>query len=373
MAKDYEILEYMHNSIYKTNLTDKPYSERKAKIYFSQPDAGINKETGIILFIAGYGGNANSNIYKKMREQFADKYNVVTIQCDYFGYEFMQKTESIEASTFDFESINKIFTSEELKEIYPQNRFDFNKFLLIGSKYNIRLNVREDLSGETLENFNDMGVIQALDNISSVLRVMSIIYDNGFEFNTKKVIIYGQSHGAYLSYLCNRFCPGLFTNIIDNSSWLFPQYLLCTRCQPYKKENFELNIQFDYLARRLDIDDKILDLDYLYSNFRNNCNIISYHGVTDNLINHKQKKEFCEMIDNCIYNEITDELVDGKVFKSTEHGLDSDFIYLFDYAYNKVIYEKDTILNFPEQVIIDTERNKYVISYKDILPIFTVI
>lgn len=373
MAKNYECLENMHNSIYINSVIDEPYNERKIKVYFSEPDLGINEETGILLLIAGYGGNANSNVYKKMRQQFADKYNLVTIQCDYFGYEFMQNTKNINIPEFDINILNKIFTQDEINEIYNiNNKADFNKLIQIGSKYNINLNVKEDLSGETLKNFNDMGIVQALDNITAVLKVMDIIYNNQLNFNTKKVIIYGQSQGAYLSYLCNRFCPGLFSNIIDNSSWLYPQYLLSNRCLSYKVGNLNLNVEFEYLARKLNLNDKIYDLKYLYESFTNNCDIISFHGTTDNLINNKEKREFCSKIKKCLYNEIDADRVDGEIFKSTDHGLGADFINLFDYAYNKLVFEKDLFLNLPNEVIIKTDNHEYSINYNNILPILAV-
>lgn len=72
MAKEYNYEMFGQPSIYSSK-------ERKLNIYFSEPEDGINEETGIILFIAGFGGNANSNVYKKMRSVFADKYNLVTI------------------------------------------------------------------------------------------------------------------------------------------------------------------------------------------------------------------------------------------------------------------------------------------------------
>lgn len=373
MAKNYETLEYMHNSIYFKGLKSKPYNERKTKIYFSEPDLGINEETGILLLIAGYGGNANSNVYKKMREQFADKHNLVTIQCDYFGYEFMQSSNSINKCNFDINTLASIFSSDEIHEIYDGDEVDFNKLVQIGSKYDINLAVKENLSGESLKNFNDMGIIQALDNIVATLKVINIIYNNGFEFNTKKVIIYGQSQGAYLSYLCNRFCPGLFTNIIDNSSWLYPRYLLSNRWTNIKIDKLIMNIEFEYLARKLNFNDKIYDLNYLYSNFENNCDIISFHGTTDTLISHNEKRSFCSKIEKCIYHEINFESVDGKIFKSTDHGLGADFINLFDYCYGKLIFEKDAILNLPNEVTIKTDIHKYLINYKDILPMLSVI
>lgn len=373
MAISYEISEYMHNSIYVDMSEHKPYSCRKTNIYFSEPELGINKETGILLFIAGYGGNANSNVYKKMRDEFADKYNLVTVQCDYFGYEFMQDTKSIKIPEIDKKELTKFFSNDEIEEIYNENKLDFNKLLEIGKKYNITLSVSENLSNENLYNFNDMGIMQTLDNIVAVLKVMSIMYENGHEFNTKKVIIYGHSQGAYLSYLCNRFCPTLFSAIVDNSSWLYPQYLIENRIFSYFIDNLILKVQFEYLARRINLNNKILDLNHLYSNFENTCKIISYHGVTDGLISHVEKKNFCSKISQCDYNEVTEEEVDGEIFKSTNHGLGADFLKLFDYTIENIKFEKNIFFNLQQEVIVKAGEKNYCIDYKDVLPLFTII
>lgn len=54
----------------------------------SELDESINEGVELLL-IAGFGASANSKAYKKMREKFSDVYNLVTIQCDYFGCEFI--------------------------------------------------------------------------------------------------------------------------------------------------------------------------------------------------------------------------------------------------------------------------------------------
>ena len=60
MAKEYDIEVYSQKSLYNPK-------ERTLKIYFDEPDTGVNTQTGILMLISGYGGNANSNVYKKMR------------------------------------------------------------------------------------------------------------------------------------------------------------------------------------------------------------------------------------------------------------------------------------------------------------------
>ena len=65
--------------------------DRAYTLYFSVPDnpgAG-GRKMGICLLIAGFGADANASVYRKMRREFADRENLVVVQCDYFGYEFM--------------------------------------------------------------------------------------------------------------------------------------------------------------------------------------------------------------------------------------------------------------------------------------------
>lgn len=77
---------------------------------------------------------------------------------------------------------------------------------------------------EDKSNFNDMGPIQAIDNLTAIKIVMDILEENNLKYNKNKVVVYGHSHGAYISYLCNAFSPNLISTIIDNSAYLYPAY-----------------------------------------------------------------------------------------------------------------------------------------------------
>lgn len=370
MSINYEIEVLSQGSIYN-KLNKYSENERKLKVYFSLPRGGVSEETGILLLIAGFGAHSNSKVYKKMRDKFADEHNLITIQCDYFGYEFMQESKNIHIPKISKDDLKDIFSTSEIEEIYKGEHFDFEKLIQLGSKYNINLNVEENLSGESRDNFNDMGLMQASDNIVSVLSVLNVIFDNTMIVNTKKVIIYGNSHGSYLGYLCNILAPNLFSLIIDNSAWLYPVYLYeADRCVPKKFDNLILTSRFNYLARKIIADPKILDLRFLYSKHNNNCMIVSYHGSDDNLITASNKKSFCEGIDKAIYNEITADKVDGLVFKSTRHGLDADFIELFQYTFDRfnIKFEHDTFIDLPKSVIVETDSHQYIVDYENIMP-----
>lgn len=366
MAISYESEVFSQNSIYDKSADVS--RNRKLKIYFSVPEEGVNGDTGILLLIAGFGGNASSNVYKKMRERFSDEHNLVTVQCDYFGYEFMQLAESININK---DSLGEIFTQEDMEKVYTNGQLDINMFLNLAKYYEENLVVGADLSKENVDNFNDMGIMQAIDNITAVINVLNILYDNNFTFNSKKIIIYGHSHGAYLSYLCNAFAPTLFSLIIDNSAWIYPVYLSNVNRSTTKKIG-ELNliIIYDYLAKKIIEDTELLYLPFLYASFKNNCSIISYHGTNDDLISSRNKKDFCSRIDKAKYFEISEDKVDNNIFKSTSHGLDADFIRLFDYTMDKLSSAFDRGCDFylKDEVKFETSKKSYTINYEDIIP-----
>ena len=280
MAKEYNFEMYGQPSLY-TN------KERKFQIYFSEPEAGTNKETGILLFIAGFGGNANSNVYKKMRNEFADKHNLITIQCDYFGWEFMQTSQNIDLN-LDREKLKGTLESEKVEYIFQDDNYT-SRLLEIAQNYELRLSGKEKLA-ETLDNFNDMGLVQAMDNISAVIGVMEILKDNGYEFDKNKVILYGNSH-----------------------------------------------------------------------------------GTDDNLISHREKAILKKRINNFYYNEIGPGQVDHKIFKSNQHGLNADYLELFEYvAQNYDFKSKQNKKGSNENLEYTTKKFKYKVDYSHIVPILSV-
>lgn len=310
MSKNYEITIDAHPNFYDDN------SQRKLNIYFSEPEEGVNPETGILVLIPGFGGNANSNVYKKMRMQFSNQFNLITIQCDYFGLEFMQS----------------------------------------------------ELLEESIQNFNDMGPLQAIDIISSVIIVQEILRDNELVYNSNKIIAYGHSHGAYLAYLANIFAQDLFSLIIDNSSWLLPVYLQSSR-HLYMADK---TLVFDYFVKRMeDFDIEIYDLRRQYKKFENRCLVYSFHGDNDNLMSLQEKEKFINPLKKSHLYKITRENIDD-TFRSNTHGLNADFLKMFDYVVN---YLKPTLKKtkklMTEKFRIETSKFSYLFDYQNKIPILT--
>lgn len=297
MADHFDFTISGHRNIYTGNL-------REYSIYFSTPTRGISKDTGICLLIPGYGGHVHSNVYRKMRDQFSDEYNLVVIQCHYFGQEFMQT----------------------------------------------------DILEETIENFNDMSFMQAIDNVMAVQLVMQILRNKDLPFNSGKVILFGQSHGAYLAYLCNTFAPKLFTLLIDNSSYLYPIYLTSNRQLQYTNGDI---VQFNYIAADMSQELEICYLPSLYSKFSNNCRIVSYNGSNDNMVPSEDKRKFITSVNKSQFHLIHEGIVDNKVFSSTSHGLGADFLLLFRKVMRETSFETKSEVLTPN---VDFETSTSIIK-----------
>lgn len=354
MAKNYDITVYGQSTFQQS-------SDRQFEIAFSEPDNGVNDETGILLLISGYGANLKSNIYKKMREKFADQYNLITIQCNYLGTEFMQTSDNI---NIDKNDLKKYLNDEELN-MYSNNPQQYIQ--KIAQSRDITIYGTAVLN-EDKSNFNDMGLIQAIDNLTAIKIVMDILEENSLKYNKNKVVVYGHSHGAYIGYLCNAFSPNLISTIIDNSAYLYPVYLDNTRVLYNKYEKLTIGTNFNYLIRDIISDREIYDINIMYSQFVNKAKIISFHGINDTMTTINDKKNFIESINNGVIEYINQEKVDNIIFKNCDHGLGANFIKLFEYVSDKYGFESKKEFYEYEDVEYITSKFKYKVTYEMGIP-----
>ncbi|WP_338627164.1 DUF2920 family protein [Clostridium baratii] len=353
-------------SIYSKNRNK---MSRKLEAYYSIPSSGINEQTGILMYIAGFRGHSNANVFKKLRRVFADEYNLITIQCNYFGYEFMQKPKLIKPQ----DKHMNYFTKEELIKIYNRGKFHIEEFRKLSEKYGVKMLLREDLSNESIENFNEMGIMQASDNLNALISIINILKEDGHSFNSNKVILYGNSHGAYLAHLCNRLAPDLISVIIDNSGWLYPRHIKKdSRILKEKNGETVLNFVFDYIARDIIDDHQIIDLEYIYNGFSNKAKILSFHGEKDHLISLEDKRNFIKKLDNAELIRIGEDNLQSykDIFKNYKHGLGADFLKLFEYLveeYNLLSIETNNTGEI-KNLYIETDLYRYIFDYSNDFP-----
>lgn len=282
MAIEY-VIEYEGQPLLWNN------QKRNARVVFCEPQTGVNKQTAFLVLSGGYKSKIDSNAWIKMRNVFADKYNVITIQCDYFGYCY----------------VNHDFLT--MKTLPPES---------------------EDC-------YNEMGPIQAMDHLRAIQTVIEFEGKKGNQPDTKHVLFFGHSHGAYLAYLCNAFAPKLFSAIIDNSAYLFPYHMDYGCPVTYYDENEQLQEQYHYYIEGKEVDRCIYDLNWLYKRFHNETQILVFHGTEDKMIPLESKREFLRSVGNTILHEISPDGTGDLVFRSAEHSLDANFFFFFNFVVRK--------------------------------------
>lgn len=317
---------------------------RTLDVYYSMPDEP-NEKTGLLVLVPGFGGNCNSKVYQKMRRLFADQYNLYVIQCEYFGSRFMQSPLG-EQSIGDFaDSIPESIRSKVLEN------YDENQYLLNG----LTLQRVENL-GETKSEYCEMGIVQATDILIAIHDFADYLNSQNLPVDCKRVIGYGHSHGAYLLFLCNGLMPNCFSDIIDVSAWTFPRYIQNSRYFYKITRSFPQIIfmtEFRYLVSEEKIDTEVYELNEYYSSFNNTTRIYSFHGTEDELISIGSKIAFLSGIQNCSLEVIGKHRIDNEIFKSNTHGLDADFLKLFDYVVARY-------------GIIESQREREALSFQDI-------
>lgn len=355
MAREYELTILGQPTRYSTK-------ERKFKMYFAEPTEGTDAFTGIFLFIAGYGGHAMSSVYQKMRRTLADQYNCITLQCDYLGYQYMQNDHHLPVTET---MLRGALSPREYRML--ESNYEENKDLLIGKVLSDYISLQE-----TADDFNEMGLWQAMDNLMAVKVLLDVLLENGIHVCRYRMFIFGQSHGAYLAYLCNFLAPGLFTGIIENSAYLFPYFLNQDREVTKVGSVLTLRKIYHYLIADQDIDADSYDLRKLYQSFQNQSRIISYHGAEDAMIPILEKKEFLSQIQGVSLHIVAEEDIDGKMFRSAGHSLEADFFLVVEEA----MQELETMLvcsyaisDVPANVFFQTKKYRYGVHWETGIPI----
>lgn len=206
---------------------------------------------------------------------------------------------------------------------------------------------------ESVSNMNDMGIMQAVDNINAVFSIIDNVKEKGIVLNLKNTVVYGVSHGAYLAYYCNRICPNIFKLVIDNSAYVIPNYLTNPRYLNLDYVDMKIVVLFKYLISKHIVLDEMYDLAKQYKDFTNQSYIVCLHGKNDKLISIIEKHEFADKINKMVFLEIGEEDLDGEVFCSSEHGLTGDFIKMFKFVYENFKNKLESGVIYPLQDRVD--------------------
>ena len=318
----------------------------------------------LLVIIPGLGADSDSGYRTHLMRTMAENYDVACISVDYHCIGNRPQL----GAKFGLDDIDRAILIKELAKIGITLPIDlkivdnYDKTSVLLKSLSEEITIRKengvlpddfslDISMTMLSTKNEyqnFGVMQALDVLNAVLYTKKNICDQ--KFKNIPVVMVGSSHGGYLAHMCAKIAPWLVNAVIDNSSYAkflwqligfgkeidFTRFFGCGTGNLYENLNlyfcdktyWTLNDKSPYYFNesREEIRN-ILNPKHLkvQSKFRKTF-YIGYHCVNDDLAPAKDKTELYEALKKLKFDAtlhmIKDESeVDGKFIKSLTHGM----------------------------------------------------
>ncbi|OPX92012.1 MAG: hypothetical protein A4E53_00600 [Pelotomaculum sp. PtaB.Bin104] len=221
----------MAHQAYEVTVSAHPteFSEeaRTLDIYFDIPASGINMTTGIFLIVHSLGEDPNSLFYRKLRADWADRYNVVTASLNYLGTKLELSLNDVYIPEDQMQILISLIPREKLPGCFKEKGvLDLDKVFKLFSGLDLTEKVHcipNPTDIDYTQDYNDFGYIQALDCLTAVNSIMAIAEDNNQKIHLGRIFAYGVGHGGYVAMMTDKFAPSTFALVADNSGWIVPQ------------------------------------------------------------------------------------------------------------------------------------------------------
>ncbi len=308
------------------------------------PDAGIDRDTGVVLYVGGYGMDPCNSYAESLLSHLANRYNCVAASVRYFGAnlwtcarlvplpDFFVKltqhygitvnvTRGVDMSQL-LHSLGELLKHNGVSELHPECRL-----ALVADEYNA------------------MGFLPALDNLQVAHRLLS-----ERRLNKRRLFVIGTSYGGYIAGMMAKLAPNTFRMVIDNSGFSsaeddLPGVMGLSR-------GFIGGVSMNGYAARAWTDDpaaasffskprreirSLLERRHVYPN---TARIYAYHAPRDTVAPTERKlglrETYAGRVDYKL--EIIDEArLDGRVFKTPKHGMDASMRGLFELSYEQYL------------------------------------
>jgi len=190
---------------------------RSIKYYVKGPDNGLNGNTGCMLVIHGQAEHPNMRYYRTIRNEWANKYNVLAIGVEYLGTKLLSNPSALNKVQLEklLQEVKKHYTIEELKAAVIDGKFEFTR--LPPKALFDHICIKGDLMDEPL----DFGYIQTIDCLTALGALLKYARKNRLSYNPRRIYAYGASMGAHIAQMCGKMAPATLAVIGDMSGFAF--------------------------------------------------------------------------------------------------------------------------------------------------------
>lgn len=320
--------------------------ERRPLEYFiTRPANGMNADTGLIFTICGYGQSPIQEYWaNKLPPYLADRHNCIVVAVNYFGC-----TAKAAVNPRPFPDFFSKLQSQYGLEIEAPPGTDVRRLLAetcaaLAAGGITELDESYMLLDESNGEYQSFGLMPALDHLQVLGEILK-----AHSINRRRLYVLGTSYGGYIGLLMGKLAPNTFRMIIDNSG--FTQvtgsiYGINDMRRPTRITLLGVSIQA--------LEDGVWSMDAASPHFFDNHHAMirdlatpghmcasetryyCYHAVGDKVAPTEEKIHFRDLSEGLMRVELTliDEAdLDGRVFKTMEHGMQASLRGLFDMAY----------------------------------------
>lgn len=354
------------------------------RYYLTFPEQGMNEETGVILFIDGYGMRPNSEYdSQKLRPYLASKYNCLTVGVHYWGVDLKggdYADHIIKPGKYFFQALQQIYNIP-IEQCMDEGQFRIDILAdILQSRNIIELDPRANIITCGKENaYQSFGFLPAIDYLVVLGDVLK-----RFPVTKRKIVAFGTSYGGYIALLLGKFAPHTFSVIIDNSGFVKTDmheiidnsvkfimgYMTINNVNFSMVSNNPWTILDEYSpfyfseAHRR-IRSLLEDAHFTHTATK----YFSFHSTEDYLIPIREKDLFVEKMKkyaSVVYERITAQNINKNIFKNIEHSLGASMRGLFDHvAENANLLKEDSVTDFDRrtQKIFLCMDKKYQFSF----------
>jgi pimeloyl-ACP methyl ester carboxylesterase len=312
--------------------------------FFRAPATGISPDTGLILYLGGYGMNPRDGYTASLLTYLANRHNCVAATVDYFGARLIQGIPGRIVPHPDF--FAKLAQHYGISITAPKDiaiaEILANIAALLAQNGITQFH-EECIVFNNADDYNSMGFLPALDGLQVVHRMLSEL-----SLDKTRLFLLGTSYGGHIVSLMAKLAPQTFRMVVDNSGFSSPEDdqpallgwqklflngvgMLCQNVRHWSLDARDTN--FFSPARQA-----IRDLRRREHVFANTARVYAYHASTDRIAPTARKIELREAYrDRIAYDLaiIEERDIDGRLFKNLTHGMNASLRGLFDLSSEK--------------------------------------
>ena len=350
-------------------------------------------EYPLIISIDGYGGHPESEYQsKKLRPYLSNKYESIVAGVSYHG---INRTGNlVEFSPEMWENIFDLkpgeFTNKFLGEFTnrfltgrPMEKILDDIFAFLVERKISRLSPLLAIKSSLPDKYSSFGFLPAIEHLNVIYDILS-----NYKIKLSEINILGTSYGGYIALLMGKFAPHTFNFIIDNSGFVATQFSeihpsLVTSSSSYMRminnkryeipvstksiwENNEFSNNYFSDAHRM-----IRNVTLKKHMIQSDTKYYSYHSQEDLLALITEKQLFCERLKDFAYVDfakISENEIDGSLFKSLNHGMKASLRGLYDITFKKnellgTKHNSQTDFHLNSQHVFDCFSKKYEFTY----------